>query len=155
MSMKVLIATDGSGCSNAALDEIARRTWPEGTRLRVVTAVDPAPTHLVGVWTIAAPFDEQVRSELLNRARADLAAAVRRLTEGGIAPEQVEWELLEGDPKSVVVADAEAWGADVIVVGSHGYTGVERLLLGSVSRSIAAHAKCSVEIVRCAPKSGS
>jgi nucleotide-binding universal stress UspA family protein len=47
------------------------------------------------------------------------------------------------------VDEAEEWDADLIVVGSHGYQSWERMLLGSVSQSVAAHAECSVEIVRC------
>lgn len=44
--------------------------------------------------------------------------------------------------------EAEAFNADLIVAGSHGHGGLERFLLGSVSQTVAAHAKCSVEIVR-------
>ena len=46
---------------------------------------------------------------------------------------------------------AEEWGADLIVVGSHGYRALKRFLLGSVSHSVVSHAKCSVEVVRCRP----
>ena len=63
----------------------------------------------------------------------------------------VETELLAGIPKHAVVDEAERWGADLVVVGSHGYSGFERFLLGSVSQSIAHHARCSVLIVRCRP----
>ena len=43
---------------------------------------------------------------------------------------------------------AEEWSADLVVVGSHGYTGLKRLLLGSVAQSVVSHAPCSVEVVR-------
>jgi nucleotide-binding universal stress UspA family protein len=49
----------------------------------------------------------------------------------------------------VILDEAESWGADLIVVGSHGYRAWERFLLGSVSQSVVSHAKCSVEVVRC------
>ena len=51
-------------------------------------------------------------------------------------------------PKDAIVEEAERWGADLIVVGSHGYRGPERALLGSVSHAVATQAKCSVEIAR-------
>ena len=51
-------------------------------------------------------------------------------------------------PKDAIVEEAERWGADLIVVGSHGYRGPERALLGSVSQSVATQARCSVEIAR-------
>jgi nucleotide-binding universal stress UspA family protein len=61
----------------------------------------------------------------------------------------VTTEVLTGSPKRIIVEEAETWGADLIVVGSHGYRGWERLLLGSVSQAVVSHADCSVEVVRC------
>jgi len=58
--------------------------------------------------------------------------------------------LESGIPKVVIIDDAKKWGADLIVVGSHGRTGLDRFLLGSVSEAVARHAACSVEIVRAA-----
>lgn len=56
--------------------------------------------------------------------------------------------VIDGSPKSVILKEAETFGADLIVVGSHGYGAVKRFMLGSVSHAVALHAKCSVEIVR-------
>ena len=60
--------------------------------------------------------------------------------------------VASGSPKEVILDEADAFGADLIVVGSHGYGMVERFLLGSVSQAVALHAKCSVQIVRGAEK---
>jgi nucleotide-binding universal stress UspA family protein len=57
-------------------------------------------------------------------------------------------DVQEGDPKQVLVQEAEKWSADCIFVGAKGHSGMERFLLGSVSASVAAHAHCSVEVVR-------
>jgi nucleotide-binding universal stress UspA family protein len=54
----------------------------------------------------------------------------------------------EGDPKSTILDTARDWGADLIVLGSHGRKGLEHFLMGSVSEAVARHAGCSVEIVR-------
>ena len=59
-----------------------------------------------------------------------------------------ETAVREGDPRSAIVDEANEWGADLIVVGSHGRTGVMRWLLGSVAHAIVGHAPCSVEVVR-------
>lgn len=61
---------------------------------------------------------------------------------------KITTKVLSGSPKRVILEEAEAFGADLIVVGSHGYGMFERFLLGSVSQAVALHAKCSVEIVR-------
>jgi len=62
----------------------------------------------------------------------------------------VKGGAVPGPPRVVILDEAESWGADLIVVGSHGYRAWERFLLGSVSQSIVSHAECSVEVVRCA-----
>ena len=58
--------------------------------------------------------------------------------------------LAPGAPRPVILDEAENWGADLIVMGSHGYGAWKRFLLGSVSQAVVSHAKCSVEVVRCA-----
>jgi len=55
-----------------------------------------------------------------------------------------------GDPRKILLEDAERLRADCIFVGARGVRGIERLLLGSVSTAIAARARCSVEVVRAA-----
>jgi len=59
-----------------------------------------------------------------------------------------ETAVREGDPRSAIVDEADEWGADLVVIGSHGRTGVTRWLLGSVAGAIVSHAPCSVEVVR-------
>jgi nucleotide-binding universal stress UspA family protein len=59
--------------------------------------------------------------------------------------------LETGDPKSKILDVAEEWHAGLIVLGSHGWKGLNRFLMGSVSDAVARHASCSVEIVRISP----
>ena len=59
--------------------------------------------------------------------------------------------LIEGDPKRLLLQEAERFGADTIFVGAKGLSRIERVLLGSVSATVAARAPCSVEIVRWRP----
>jgi nucleotide-binding universal stress UspA family protein len=60
----------------------------------------------------------------------------------------VSCEVFEGDPKTVLLTEAERWQADAIVLGSRGLSGMDRFLLGSVSAAVVARAHCSVEIIR-------
>ncbi|MBV9211794.1 MAG: universal stress protein [Acidobacteria bacterium] len=72
--------------------------------------------------------------------------AAQELSKAGL---KVETSINEGDPKRVLVTEAQAWGADCIFVGSAGYSNrFERFMLGSVSAAVAARAHCSVEVVR-------
>ena len=77
-----------------------------------------------------------------------VARAAERLGRAGLSVETV---VREGDPRTVIVDEATEWRADLIVVGSHGHTGLKRLLLGSVAHAVVAHAPCSVEVVRRRP----
>jgi nucleotide-binding universal stress UspA family protein len=67
------------------------------------------------------------------------------LEQNGLA---IDKSVREGDPRHEIVDEAKRWPADLIVVGSHGYTGWKRWLLGSVAQSVVSHAPCSVEVVR-------
>jgi len=55
---------------------------------------------------------------------------------------------LVGDAREILLDQARAWGVDLIVLGSHGRHGFDRLVLGSVSESVALYADCSVEVIR-------
>lgn len=86
---------------------------------------------------------------MYERARAAVEKATAKLfadTDGRIR--NVTMAVLVGVPKRAILEEAERFGADVIVVGSHGHGMLERFLLGSVSQAVALHATCSVEIVR-------
>ena len=147
--MKKVLAIDGSACSNASVDEVVRRCWPADSQVRVISVIEPPAPLTSGPWTYANSYEEQ---EALERAQAEetLCAAATKLREGkGSNTLNITTEVMVGSPKRIIVEEAEKWGADLIVVGSHGYRSWERMLLGSVSQTVALHAECSVEIVRC------
>ncbi len=78
-------------------------------------------------------------------AKSLVARAERALRSAGV---NVATAIVQGDPKSIILDDAKAWGADLIVLASHGRKGLERFMLGSVSEAVLRHAHCSVEIIR-------
>ena len=92
--------------------------------------------------SLAAPDDG---ARALGGAEQLTTGLAETLRSSGLTAETV---VRDGDPRSVIVDEARDWSADLIVVGSHGYTGVKRWLLGSVAQSVVAHAPCSVEVVR-------
>ena len=149
--MKILLAIDGSPCSETAVAEVARRPWPEDSQIRVVSVVEPPGALTAEPYMGVAAYFEEV--ERLKRQQAEeVLARASEVLRAGAAQMGVSTEALTGSPKRTIVEEAEAWGADLIVVGSHGYHTWERMLLGSVSQSVAAHALCSVLIVRCKGK---
>lgn len=142
--MRILVATDNSECSKTAARQIAARPWPEQSEFRVVSAIDtslPAIEPWYGAQDVIARINDD-RVKLAEEA----AAFARNLLEA--ASLNVDAKVIEGSPKLRIVDIAKDWGADLVVVGSHGRRGIGRVLLGSVSESVALHAHCSVEVVR-------
>lgn len=129
--LKVLLAIDDSRFSEAARDAIMRQLRPKQTEVCVLHIVEPYYSHIAG----AEPTTE-----------LKLVAHSEQLLAG--AGFKVHTAIEEGDPRTKVVDYAANWKPDLLVVGSHGRSGLERLLMGSVSENVARHSGCSVEVVR-------
>lgn len=145
--MKILLAIDGSSCSDDAVREVAGRPWPEGSMVKVLTAYElPSPPTPEG-WAIPANYYEEMDVALRKQAQnvVDQALQILKTNKSFTA----DGSLQPGPPRIVILDEAENWGADLIVMGSHGYGAWKRFLLGSVSQAVVSHAKCSVEVVRC------
>jgi nucleotide-binding universal stress UspA family protein len=145
--LRILVATDGSPCSDRAVQSVAMRPWPAGSQVEVVSVVHtrmpsfPDPQLMIeAAYVEAREADRQRAPGRVQRAERCLAG------KPGIS---VTTKLLEGNPAEVILDEAERLSADLLVVGAHGYGPVTRRLLGSVSQAVALHAHCSVEIVRC------
>lgn len=149
--MKVLLAVDGSECSTNAVHEVATRPWRAGTELKILSVVArPVPFPVLDPFLVL----EGARHVWMKEERERLETFVEEMRTSIHSSKEgeklnIETEVLEGSPKEVIVDEAEKWGADLIVVGCHGYGNIKRFVLGSVSQSVALHAPCSVEIVRC------
>jgi nucleotide-binding universal stress UspA family protein len=143
--MKILLAIDESGSSQAAVQSVLATAWPSGTEIKVLHVVEPPSLLMEREMSGPDPEFEQVWNALREQAKDLVAKAAEALRKPGwnITP-----ALEEGDPKSKIIDLANDWHADLIVVGSHGRKALHRFLLGSVSEAVARHAHCSVEIVR-------
>ncbi len=146
--MKILLAVDGSQCSDLAVSEVARRPWPEESQIEIITVIEPLLLPMSEPMAIPGDYFEQAEQVAQEQAAAVIekaTEAIRSAHPTGIA---ITSEILRGNPKQVIVEEAERWKADLIIVGSHGYKGFTRFWLGSVSQAVASHSHCSVEIVR-------
>jgi nucleotide-binding universal stress UspA family protein len=100
-------------------------------------------------WAVPANYFEEMDAALRKQGRNIVNKAIQTLkTNKALTADAA---LVPGSPRPVILDEAEDWGADLIVVGSHGYSAWKRLVLGSVSQAVVSHAKCSVEVVRCLP----
>ena len=146
--LKILMAVDGSPCSDRAVQSVAMRPWPTGSEVEVVSVPH---TRVPGTPDAPLLMMEAAHVDALEaeRLRAPQRAERAEKCLAGTPGLTVTSTVLEGNPPEVILDEAERWGADLVVVGSHGYGPVKRRLLGSVSQAVALHAACSVEIVRC------
>ncbi|MEP6947230.1 MAG: universal stress protein [Acidobacteriota bacterium] len=146
--MKILLATDGSEQSKATAKLIAGRAFPVKTKIRIVSAYNKTPLNVrIDPMGVSEEFYARVDHDALKAAESATqeTAHILRKKQPDI---NITTAVVEGSPKSVILDEAEAFGADLIIVGSHGNGMLERFLLGSVAQSVVLHASCSVEVVR-------
>jgi len=139
--MKILIGIEDSKVSEDVLRAIVTQFRTEHTEIRVLHVlqpVAPAPPQMAPGYAPELEDQKKPAHELVERIAKELRSA------GFKAETAVEI----GDIRERIIDAAAEWGADLIVVGSHGQRGIRRFLLGSVAEFVARHAKCSVEIVR-------
>jgi nucleotide-binding universal stress UspA family protein len=142
--MNVLVGVDESPFSAAAVEFVKGMPWATGTRVRVVSAAPP----LFAMSGVEAAMPDVIAQLIAQQERhhAGLAAAAaKRLADVGVACEDA---MVPGDPRSALVEEARRWKADLVVVGSHGRSGIKRMVLGSVAAHVASQAPCSVLIVK-------
>lgn len=145
---RVLVASDLSSASLVAVEQAKLEAQARGARLELLHALDLAPLG----WTAAAgPFGGLAVPGLPERA-----AELRRLAQEslrGLGGPDAGVHVIEGPAKRAIVSLAESLPADLVVVATHGRTGLARMALGSVAEAVVKAAPCSVLVVRSpAPK---
>ena len=146
--MKVLLAVDGSHNSDVAVDSVRQRPWPEGSTVKIISAVELPYLPGSEPWALPDSYYTQTETAVNQQAEQAVSDARHRLEEGREEWFEIIGETRTGRAKDVIIEEARSWGADLIVMGSHGYRGLTRFLLGSVSQAVATNAPCSIEIVR-------
>lgn len=147
--MKVLLATEGSEFSKAAIEKCCKMFEKSNdAEIEIISVYELMipPTEPFGV---SAEDIQKVDDESQKQATAIAAQAESQIRAScsGLA-NNVTKKIVSGTPERAIVEEAEKWGADLIIVGSHGYGFWKRAWLGSVSNSVMQHAQCSVLVVR-------
>ncbi len=147
--MKILIATDGTKHGTAAVEMLKNLDLKEGDEVKIISVVDMAVPLAIDIYGGYLPDTTE-----LEKAARENAGKVLEQTSQNVKTLfadrkiTVTSDILFGSPESRIVETAEEMHSDLIIVGSHGYSRWERLLLGSVSDSVVHHAPCSVLVVR-------
>jgi len=140
--MKILLAIDESPFSEQAIRDVEERFGTSDTTVRVFHVLAKFVPPAAALWDAGGSL-EAAREEVLGRSKGLVEGIAERLTAAGLTAETA---IRDGDPGKVIVSEAKEWGADLIVLGSHGHTPLVRMLLGSVAQYVVDHAPCSVEI---------
>lgn len=140
--MNVIVALDDSPHSLEVVSAVTQRVWPEYTKFKLLTVIEPVEN-----------FDDLdvTGSEFNNRrekAADKFCGSIREKLEASIPNAIVHYEVRRGSPPKEIIDAAVDWSAELILLGAHGQRGCPTNLMGSVSRAVAHHAPCSVEIVR-------
>ena len=143
--IRFLIGVDGSSDAEAAVRAVAARHWPAGSEARVITAVDTQMETVLALSELGARWSEDEDRDAPALGAKIVQAAVEQLRPTGLTVSSL---VKVGDPKRVLLEEAEQWQADGIFLGARGLNRIQRFLLGSVSTAIATRAHCSVEVAR-------
>lgn len=148
--MKILIAIEDEKFGQAMADFITEHQWPEDTEIRLLHAMEPI--YLGEVSGYPTALIASIHEERKRAAKSLLLNIGTQIAKKLPAMPIVE-EVQEGSPKHLIVQTAKDWQADLIVMGSHGRSGIGQFLLGSVSMSVLSAAPCSVMVVKLAKES--
>jgi nucleotide-binding universal stress UspA family protein len=137
--MKILLPIDGSDCSFSTLCWAAETFDKASTEYYLLFVAAPLPTTVGLDITQATEYDLECSNEVLLKFK-------KELEDRGCRVERAE--PVTGDPADEICRYASIFGADQIVMGSHGRTGFNKLILGSVSIKVMEHCGCPVTIHR-------
>lgn len=144
--MKILLAIDESEFSQAAVQSVISQIRSKGAEVQVLHVVEPVSVHMSSArLPNFLRHVAEVEKDRRKQAKLLVERTVRKLRDTGFKASGV---VEMGNPKIRIIDLAAEWHADLIVVGSHGWSGLNRFLLGSVSEAVTRHAGCSVQVVR-------
>jgi nucleotide-binding universal stress UspA family protein len=138
--MKILVAHDGSTHAGKALSEAGKLAGKLGATVRIVTVVPD-----LCLTEVSDSECKQVTESLFSDAKSSMKKVTDDLAAQGIKAEIV---IKDGHPAEKIIDAAKEFGADMIVVGSHGRHGAKKFLLGSVSSKVVEHAPCHVLVIK-------
>ncbi len=147
--MKIILATDATNNSDAAIDFIKTLNLNSHPEIWIISVIDMAIHSSIDIYAERLSSVTEIENAVLENTAKELDSIKKKIENiFGKKNISILIEILHGSPESRIVEKAREIQADLIIVGSHGYNLWERFLLGSVSDAIVHHAPCSVLVVR-------
>lgn len=148
MYKRIFVAIDDSATSKKALDEAILLASALGAELCIATATDEGPLSQHGMGLGSYIDVAKVKDEMRAANTALLQQAAARAAAAGCNAEHMLIEPSQRRVAEMITEAASQWNADLVVVGTHGRRGVERLLVGSVAENLVRIATTSLMLVR-------
>ena len=142
---KILYATDHSKASARALDEAVALAKQNGAELLVLHVIDPVSSYVTGEDIGGAELYMKLEETTKQEAENSMKKLMENLTKLKVKAKSL---LLRGTAPDQIVRAAKGRRANLIVIGTHGRTGLSRLLMGSVANKVVSTAHCPVLTVR-------
>ncbi len=147
-TVNILLPTDNSVFSVEAMEWFLRQGWTKPVNLKLMTVLPSLSEKY------STEEDTEKAMEMLSHQQKLKDEVIASFQQWGAhfqkhsAPASVHFQIREGIPQDEIILEAQEWSANLIVMGSHGRTGLKGYLIGSVARAVSHKAPCSVEIVR-------
>jgi nucleotide-binding universal stress UspA family protein len=146
--MRILLAIDGAPCSAAAVSAAAKYCSSPANQLQVLHVVDwPGSLPYSFGFTEGRHAGQAVleaRDRMIGEGQALVTRVANSLRRDGFEPAT---SVVVGDVAETILQGAAGWRADLVILGTHGRGGLDRLVMGSVAEAVLRQAKCPVEIV--------
>jgi len=142
---KILYATDYSKASGRALDEAVNLATRYDAELLVLHVIEPVTTYVTGEDFGSAGLYMKLEDATKREAEVSMQKLMGKLQKSKVRAKSL---LLKGTPHDQIVKAAKSRNADMIVIGTHGRTGLSKLFMGSVAGKVVSTATCPVLTVR-------
>ena len=144
--MKVLLTVDEPSYAKAIAEFVSNHKWEADTEFEVMSVVEPLKVGNVAAVLPGPLLDDWMkdRQETAERLVEDTVRTISKV----VAKDKIKKHIVEGWPSEAIMKEITITKPDMLIVGSHGRHGIDRIILGSVSLFLVAHAPCSVIVVR-------
>ncbi len=144
----VIIAVDDSSNSAAALEWASRQLWLKQKRVLLLSVIRPASAGINSFTSTAQAAETLLKRQVEESVLSLLLEAWGDLLAQRLDRASVPFMIPEGEAKDAILETARMWPAELIVMGTHGRSGLNKLMLGSVSQSVSVSAPCSCLVIR-------
>ena len=134
---RILVAVDGSDFSDVAVDQAISLGGICNSQIFLISIVDLYPEQMEVAPALVEKMSEEVRDNLEN--------ARKKVEEANIPCETIVH--IGGKPHEFIIQEARERSVDLIAMGTHGRSGLKRILMGSVAQNVIGHAPCPVIVV--------